>query len=114
MICLSRSAGDKANQQIFEEFNIPKEFNKVLPYFTSPFKNLPSLDIKGINKILNTHEALCIQWKSELQLSGHLLWKFYLDLQLLKKIKNNETQFNLEEWLKRRYSDPLTKTILRN
>ena len=115
MICLSRSAGDKTNQQIFEEFNIPKEFNKVLPYFTSPFKNLPSLDIKGINKILNTHEALCIQWKSELQLEwAPYLWKFYLDLQLLKKIKNNETQFNLEEWLKRRYSDPLTKTILRN
>ena len=89
--------------------------DRVLPYFTSPFKNLPSLDIKGINKILNTHEALCVEWKSELQLEwAPYLWKFYLDLQLLKKIKNNETQFNLEEWLKRRYSDPLTKTILRN
>jgi len=42
------------------------------------------------------------------------LWKFYLDLILLKKIKNEDNQFNLEEWLKRRYSDPLKKIILRN
>ena len=48
--------------------------------------------------------------EKELQLSGPIFMEILLDLQLLKKIKH-ESQFNLEEWLKRRYSDPLTKTM---
>ena len=115
MICLSRFVADKSTREILKEFKIPREFIKVLPYFTNPFKNLPSLDDKNIDAILNTKETLCIEWKSELQLEwAPFLWKFYLDLILLKKIKNEDNQFNLEEWLKRRYSDPLKKIILRN
>ena len=114
MICLSRFVADISTQDILEEFKIPREFIKVLPYFTSPFKSLPSLDIKNIDAILKTREILCIEWKSELQLEwAPFLWKFYLDLILLKKIKIEDSQFNLEEWLKRRYSDPLRKIILR-
>ena len=33
-------------------------------------------------------------------------------LDLSEKIE--DSQFNLEQWLNRRYSDPLKKTILRN
>ena len=115
MICLSRFMSDYTDKQILDEFNIPREFMKILPYFTSPFKNVPSLDLNQIDKLLKTQYKLCIEWKSDLQLEwAPFLWKFYLDLILLKKIKEGDSKFNLEEWLKRRYSDPLRKIILRN
>ena len=115
MICLSRFMGEEIDRQIIDNFDIPHEFIKVLPYFSDPFKNLPSLSLGGIDKLLKTQYKLCIEWKGDLQLEwAPFLWKFYLDLILLKKIKTGDSQFNLEQWLNRRYSDPLKKTILRN
>ena len=115
MICLSRVMTDKTDKQIFNEFKIPKEFRKISRYFSDPFKNLPSLSLKEIDKILETQVELCINWKSNLQLEwAPFLWQFYSDLRLLKKTKSKEGKFNLEEWLKRRYSDPIVKTVLRN
>ena len=115
MICLSRFMQEKTDRQIVDSFDIPQEFIKVFPYFSDPFKNLPSLSLNNIDKLLKTQYKLCIEWKGDLQLEwAPFLWKFYLDLALLKKIKKGDSQFNLEQWLNRRYSDPLKKTILRN
>ena len=115
MICLSRFMGKKTDKQILDEFGIPDEFIKIFPYFTDPFKDLPSLSLKNIDKLLKTQYKLCIEWKSDLQLEwAPFLWAFYLDLILLKKIKTGDGKFNLDDWAKRRYSDPLKKTILRN
>ena len=115
MICLTRLMTDKTDKQIINEFKIPREFKRVIPYFSSPFKDLPTLSVKEIDKILDTQEVLCVNWKSNLQLEwAPFLWQFYSDLRLLKKTKSKDGKFNLEEWLKRRYSDPLVKTVLRN
>jgi len=115
MICLSRFMSDLTDRQILDEYKIPKEFSKILPYFTNPFRELPSLNLSKIDKLIQTQYKLCIEWKGDLQLEwAPFLWKFYLDLILLKKIKIGDSKFNLEEWLKRRYSDPLKETILRN
>ena len=110
-----RCMTDKTDKQIINEFKIPREFKRVIPYFSSPFKDLPTLSVKEIDKILDTQEVLCVNWKSNLQLEwAPFLWQFYSDLRLLKKTKSKDGKFNLEEWLKRRYSDPLVKTVLRN
>ena len=115
MICLSRFMSDASDREILDQFDIPREFIKILPYFSNSFRNMPSLELDQIDKLLKTQFKLCIEWKSDLQLEwAPFLWKFYLDLTLLKKIKQGDSKFNLEEWLKRRYSDPLRKTILRN
>ncbi|MDB3975879.1 protein O-GlcNAcase [Gammaproteobacteria bacterium] len=113
-ICLERFVSPKTNQQIFNSYNIPKNFKFILPYFLDPFKRHQNLTAKKIDKLLSTQNELCIEWKSELQLEwAPFLWNFYLDLILLKKINDGQSEFSLEEWLKRRYSDPLTRTILR-
>ena len=76
---------------------------------------MPPLTLAKIDNLLDTQYSLCIQWKGNLQLEwAPFLWKFYLDLILLKKMTQKDTKFNLEEWIKRRYSDPLRKTILKN
>ena len=115
MICLSRFMGKETDRQILDQFGIPNEFIKIFPYFTDPFRDLPSLSLNNIDSLLKTQYKLCIEWKSDLQLEwAPFLWTFYLDLILLKKIKMGDSKFNLDEWAKRRYSDPLKKTILRN
>ena len=68
MICLSRFMGEEIDRQIIDNFDIPHEFIKVLPYFSDPFKNLPSLSLGGIDKLLKTQYKLCIEWKGDLQL----------------------------------------------
>ena len=113
-ICLERFVSPKTDQQIINSYNIPKNFKFILPYFLDPFKKHQNLTAKKIDKLLSTQNELCIEWKSELQLEwAPFLWNFYLDLILLKKINDGRSEFSLEEWLKRRYSDPLTRTILR-
>lgn len=113
-ICLERFVSPKTDQQIINSYNIPKNFKFILPYFLDPFKKHQNLTAKKIDKLLSTQNELCIEWKSELQLEwAPFLWNFYLDLILLKKINDGQSEFSLEEWLKRRYSDPLTRTILR-
>ena len=115
MICLSRFMKEETDKQILHNFDIPSEFIKILPYFTDPFKNFPSLKLRDIEKLQKTQYKLCIEWKSDLQLEwAPFLWQFYSDLLLLKRLKKRDSKFNLEEWVKRRYSDPLKKTILRN
>ena len=113
-ICLERFAISKTDQQIIDIYDIPESFKFILPYFLDPFKKHQTLTAKKIDKLLLTQNELCIEWKSELQLEwAPYLWNFYLDLILLKKINDGQSEFSLEEWLKRRYSDPLTRTILR-
>ena len=113
-ICLERFVSPKTDQRIIDSYNIPKNFKFILPYFLDPFKKHQNLTAKKIDKLLSTQNELCIEWKSELQLEwAPFLWNFYLDLILLKKINDGQSEFSLEEWLKRRYSDPLTRTILR-
>ena len=113
-ICLERFAISKTDQQIIDIYDIPESFKFILPYFLDPFKKHQTLTVKKIDKLLLTQNELCIEWKSELQLEwAPYLWNFYLDLILLKKINDGQSEFSLEEWLKRRYSDPLTRTILR-
>ena len=113
-ICLERFVSPKTDQRIIDSYNIPKNFKFILPYFLDPFKKHQNLTAKKIDKLLSTQNELCIEWKSELQLEwAPFLWNFYLDLILLKKINDGRSEFSLEEWLKRRYSDPLTRTILR-
>ena len=113
-ICLERFAISKTDQQIIDIYDIPESFKFILPYFLDPFKKHQTLTAKKIDKLLLTQNELCIEWKSELQLEwAPFLWNFYLDLILLKKINDAQSEFSLEEWLKRRYSDPLTRTILR-
>ena len=113
-ICLERFAISKTDQQIIDIYDIPESFKFILPYFLDPFKEHQTLTAKKIDKLLLTQNELCIEWKSELQLEwAPFLWNFYLDLILLKKINDGQSEFSLEEWLKRRYSDPLTRTILR-
>ena len=113
-ICLERFAISKTDQQIIDIYDIPESFKFILPYFLDPFKKHQTLTVKKIDKLLLTQNELCIEWKSELQLEwAPYLWNFYLDLILLKKINDEQSEFSLEEWLKRRYSDPLTRTILR-
>ena len=113
-ICLERFAISKTDHQIIDSYNIPKNFKFILPYFLDPFKKHQNLTAKKIDKLLSTQNELCIEWKSELQLEwAPFLWNFYFDLILLKKINDGQSEFSLEEWLKRRYSDPLTRTILR-
>ena len=113
-ICLERFAISKTDQQIIDIYDIPESFKFILPYFLDPFKEHQTLTAKKIDKLLLTQNELCIEWKSELQLEwAPFLWNFYFDLTLLKKINDGQSEFSLEEWLKRRYSDPLTRTILR-
>ena len=113
-ICLERFVSSKTDHQIIDSYNIPKNFKFILPYFLDPFKKHQNLTAKKIDKLLSTQNELCIEWKSELQLEwAPFLWNFYFDLILLKKINDGQSEFSLEEWLKRRYSDPLTRTILR-
>ena len=115
MMCLSRFMKEETDKQILNNFDIPSEFIKILPYFSDPFKNFPLLKPRDIEKLQKTQYKLCIEWKSDLQLEwAPFLWQFYSDLLLLKKLKKGDSKFNLEEWVKRRYSDPLKKTILRN
>ena len=115
MMCLSRFMKEETDKQILNNFDIPSEFIKILPYFSDPFKNFPLLKPRDIEKLQKTQYKLCIEWKSDLQLEwAPFLWQFYSDLLLLKKLKKKDSKFNLEEWVKRRYSDPLKKTILRN
>ena len=68
MICLSRFMSDLTDRQILDEYKIPKEFSKILPYFTNPFRELPSLNLSKIDKLIQTQYKLCIEWKGDLQL----------------------------------------------
>ena len=114
-ICLDRFVLGLKDNEILKKYDIPKDFRRIMPYFQNPFKETPPLTLAKIDKLLDTQYSLCIQWKSNLQLEwAPFLWKFYLDLILLKKMTQKDTKFNLEEWIKRRYSDPLRKTILKN
>ena len=71
------------------------------------------LDIKTIERLQESEKELCIDWKSELQLewSQHL-WRFFGDLHLLRKQINKESKKKLEQFVKRRYSEPLSQQIL--
>jgi hypothetical protein len=114
-ICLERFVSSKTDRQILKSYQVPESFMKLLPFFSNPFERNQTLNVKRIDQLLSTQNDLCIEWKSELQLEwSPFLWKFYLDLILLKKINKADSKFNLEDWLQRRYSDPLKKTILRN
>ena len=114
-ICLERFVSSKTDRQILKSYQVPESFMKLLPFFSNPFERNQTLNEKRIDQLLSTQNDLCIEWKSELQLEwSPFLWKFYLDLILLKKINKADSKFNLEDWLQRRYSDPLKKTILRN
>ena len=44
---------------------------------------------------------------------GTIFMEILLGFNLIKKNDSKDTKFNLEEWIKRRYSDPLRKTILK-
>ena len=114
-ICLERFSSNKSDKQILKGYQVPDSFLKVIPFFSSPFKRNKALSVRQIDQLLATQNDLCINWKSELQIEwSPFLWKFYLDLILLKKINKGDSEFSLEDWVQRRYSDPLTKTILRN
>ena len=52
--------------------------------------------------------------KEFMKFNASLTLIFPCNTLLLKRLKKRDSKFNLEEWVKRRYSDPLKKTILRN
>ena len=114
-VCLDRFVLNKPEDCLIKDFEIPQEFKLLMPYFDNPFKRLPELNLRTIDKLLDTQYKLCIEWKGSLQLEwSPFLWRFYLDLILLKKIIQKDSNFNLEEWIKRRYSDPLKKSLYRD
>ena len=85
-MCLDRFVLNKSEDCLIRTFEIPLRFKLLMPYFDNPFKRLPELNLKKIDKLLETQYKLCIEWKGSLQLEwSPFLWRFYLDLILLKK-----------------------------
>ena len=87
-LILNRLAGEKT-EDILKKFSIPEAFNKLLPFFDSPFSKLESeINSKGLREI--QHEV-CIEWKSPLQVEiAPFLWEFYNHLTLLEKYSKEE------------------------
>ena len=113
-IILDRFVSKKSTSEILQDYGIPRSFMKVFPYFDGPFKkSARKLDIKTIERLQKAEKELCIDWKSDLQLewSQHL-WRFFGDLHLLKKRLKKENKKKLEEFTKRRYSEPLSQQLL--
>ena len=113
-IILDRFVLKKSTSQVLRDYGIPSSFMKIFPYFKGPFNNpTKKLDIKTIEKLQKSEKELCVDWKSDLQLewSQHL-WRFFGDLHLLKKQINKESKKKLEQFVKRRYSEPLSQQIL--
>ena len=107
-LILNRLSGEKT-EDILKKFSIPEAFNKLLPFFDSPFSKLESeINSKELREI--QHEV-CIEWKSPLQVEiAPFLWEFYNHLTLLEKYSKEEKNA-LEEWANRRYSSPLLEII---
>ena len=113
-IILDRFLLKKSTSQILKDYGIPKSFMKIFPYFEGPFMRTNNkLNIKTIERLQKSEKELCIDWKSDLQLewSQHL-WRFFGDLHLLKKQINKESKKKLEQFVKRRYSEPLSQQLL--
>ena len=113
-IILDRFVLKKSTSQVLRDYGIPSSFMKIFPYFKGPFNSTTEkLDIKTIERLQESEKELCINWKSDLQLewSQHL-WRFFGDLHLLKQQINKESKKKLEQFVKRRYSEPLSQQIL--
>ena len=113
-IILDRFVLNKSTSEVLQDYEIPISFRKILPYFNGPFKHsTQKLNLKLIDNLQKAEKELCVEWKSELQLewSQHL-WRFFGDLHLLKKKLKKENKKKLEEFAKRRYSEPLSQQLL--
>ena len=113
-IILDRFVLKKSTSEVLQDYGVPRSFMKIFPYFNGPFKNASrKLDLKTIERLQKAEKELCIDWKSDLQLewSQHL-WRFFGDLHLLKKRIKKENKKKLEEFTKRRYSEPLSQQLL--
>ena len=113
-IILDRFVLKKSTSDLLQDYGIPSSFKKILPYFDGPFKrSTKKLNLKTIENLQKAEKELCIEWKSDLQLewSQHL-WRFFGDLYLLKKRLQKENKKKLEEFAKRRYSEPLSQQLL--
>lgn len=105
--------GDLSLEEILKQFEVPEEFNALLPFFDGPFEDSPDLEsTTDIQNLINLSHELCVKWKGPLQLEwAPFLWDFFQQLHFLKKIKTGADKKTLEAWASRRYSGPLFKTI---
>ena len=108
-LILNRLSGEKTTEEILKKFSIPEVFNRLLPFFDSPFSKVKNeINLKELREI--QHE-ICIEWKSSLQVEiAPFIWEFYNHLSLLEKYSKEEKNA-LEEWANRRYSSPLLEII---
>ena len=112
-IILSQVKGLESTEKILKQYQVPDEFIHLLPFFSGPFDKVTSLEnLKEIERTKEFSQALCIEWKSDLQLEwSPFLWNFFIDLNLLQNLKEGMNKKTLEAWASRRYSNPLLKTI---
>ena len=98
----------------FDDVTLAPKDSSVLPSeVNTSVKLSKNLNLKTIENLQKAEKELCIEWKSDLQLewSQHL-WRFFGDLHLLKKRLKKENKKKLEEFTKRRYSEPLSQQLL--
>ncbi len=102
-----------STEELLKEFQVPEIFLRVLPFFSSPFtKEISENQYKLLDDVAEVAKALCIDWKSSLQLEwAPFLWSFFNDIQFKNKSKMKGKQKSLEGWAAQRYSDPLNKIL---
>ena len=102
-----------STEELFKQFQVPDVFLRVLPFFSSPFtKDISEDHYKSLGDVAEVAKALCVYWKSPLQLEwAPFLWSFFNDIEFKNKSKVKGKQKSLEGWASQRYSDPLNKII---
>ena len=112
-IILSQVKGTESTESVLKQHQVPDAFTPLIPFFSGPFDTGTYLrGIQEIKAIKELSYALCIEWKSDLQLEwAPFLWNFFIDLNLLQKFKETKNKKTLEAWASRRYSNPLLKSI---
>tara|TARA_Y100001960_G_scaffold215969_1_gene225706 strand:- start:4499 stop:5629 length:1131 start_codon:yes stop_codon:yes gene_type:complete len=102
-----------STEELFKQFQVPDIFLRVLPFFSSPFtKDISEDHYKSLGDVAEVAKALCVDWKSPLQLEwAPFLWSFFNDIEFKNKSKVKGKQKSLEGWASQRYSDPLNKII---
>ena len=112
-IILSQVEGSNNTKTILKQYQVPDAFLPLIPFFSGPYdKDITLESFKADNNIRELSHALCIEWKSDLQLEwAPFLWNFFNDLNFLVSLKRGKDKKKLEAWASQRYSNPLLKAL---